>query len=120
MGIATNKLNIVTTTGTTSSATGSAVRLLPLRIDSRNFIGRLAVVDSGTTIVDAKIQHAPTDSGPWTDLITFEQQTGSSGSTPKEAQVPVATTSVFQYLRASLTISGASPNAAITLDIYHD
>lgn len=121
MGIATEKLNLISTSGSTSTVTAAAVRLKPMRVYSGDFIGRLSVVDNGTTIVDGKVQHGPTASGPWTDLVAFTQVTaGGTGSTPREAHIPAATTSVFQYLRGVATISGAAPDADIELDLYHD
>jgi hypothetical protein len=120
VGIAIQRLTLLSTSGSTATVTGAAVRLNPLKIGATNFIGRLGSVDNGTTVVDGKIQHGPTSSGPWTDLASFTTATGSTGSTPKEVHIPAATTSIFQFLRGVATISGASPNADITLELYHD
>lgn len=117
MGIASQKLQLLNTTGSTSTVTGSANTIAPLRTSSSDFIGVASVTENGTTIVDAKIEHAPTATGPWFTLATFTQ---ISGSGDEQSHVPVATTSVFPFLRAVATISGGAPNADIEISLYHD
>ena len=112
-GIATT---LYSSTAITSTVTGSAVQAAFSRGEFAIF--RLDyVTNSGTTpTLDVKIQHCPSMTGTFTDLVSFSQVTSGSGS--YEVHVPPATMGVFPCLRVVLTLGGTSPNFDATVKIF--
>lgn len=103
------------TSVTAATVTGSGVVISPSLGDVLIF--RLDwTCNSGTPTLDVKIQHAPSSSGTFTDLLSFTQATTGTGT--YEVQLPVASMAVLPVVRAVGTLGGTSPNYTYTVKAF--
>lgn len=107
---------VETAAGVTATRTGDGVLLNMSK--GQDVLFRLdAVKNGGTTpTLDVKIQHAPTTSGVFTDLVSFAQVTTTDGSF--EVHIPSASMSVLPCVRAVGTLGGTSPDYSYTVKAF--
>lgn len=96
----------------TASTTGSSLSLEPYSTD---FMGWIAAssVNPATTVM-AKIEHSA-DGSNWVDLVSFTALVGVSGAEAKNV-----TTAVLPYVRANVTLAGATQAATVLITLQHD
>lgn len=96
-------------TATTNGATKA------LELYQTDFMGWLEVsAINGATTAAVKIQHS-SDGTNWVDLITFASLVGVTGF---EAKAP--TTSLLTFVRAVVTLSGATQTATVKVYLHYD
>lgn len=111
-----NKFVLQTATALTAATTNGTSQNIPAK--ARKLLGHINVsaCDPATTVT-GKIQHSP-DQANWYDYISFTAIVGAAGAEgkgPSSSDAPC-----FQYLRATVTLAGATKSATVAIDLWFE
>lgn len=106
----TGKRNLTVQTALAANHTGDKVNLDDRDVDLIGWI-KADNVHASTTIA-AKIEHSA-DNDVWVDLVSFTNIVGAAGQEAKSID------KALPYVRSSITLSGATKLADVTIDLFY-
>jgi hypothetical protein len=107
-----DKITLLSSTALTDNATGTAQAL---ELKQRDFVAYIsATAVNGATTVAAKVQHSA-DGTNLLDAVTFTSIAGATGREAKAFTIPL-----MPYVRATVTLTGATKAATVAIDLFFD